>query len=220
MPFACGFALGEFLPQVDAAATRTSGSITALFLGTALSISSVKIVAMVVREMGFLRRNVGQVIVASAIIDDTIGWIIIAITFGLALHGSVELGVARLDVLGATLLFLGVSFTLGRRMVFWLIRWANDHFVSEAPVITAILVVMGAMALVTNAIGVHTVLGAFVAGILVGQSPILTRQIDEQLRGLIAALFMPVFFGVAGLSADLTVLKDPHLAAPDARPGR
>ena len=40
---------------------------------------------MVVREMDFLRRNVGQVIVASAIIDDTIGWIIIAITFGLAL---------------------------------------------------------------------------------------------------------------------------------------
>ncbi len=69
--------------------------ITSLFLGTALSISSVKIVAMVVREMNFMRRNVGQVIVASAIIDDTIGWIIIAITFGLALHGSVDLDVAR-----------------------------------------------------------------------------------------------------------------------------
>ena len=42
-------------------------------------------------------------------------------------------------------------------------------------------------------------LGAFVAGILIGQSPILTRHIDEQLRGLIVALFMPVFFGLAGL---------------------
>ena len=46
---------------------------------------------------------------------------------------------------------------------------------------------MGAMALITHLIGVHTVLGAFVAGILVGESPILTRQIDEQLRGLITA---------------------------------
>ena len=62
--------------------------ITSLFLGTALSISSVKIVAMVVREMNFMRRNIGQVIVASAIIDDTIGWIIIAIIFGIALHGT------------------------------------------------------------------------------------------------------------------------------------
>ena len=54
-------------------------------------------------------------------------------------------------------------------------------------------------------------LGAFVAGILVGQSPILTRHIDEQLRGLITALFMPVFFGLAGLGADLTILEDPKL---------
>jgi len=95
-------------------------------------------------------------------------------------------------VLG-TGIFLLVSFTLGRRFVFGLIRWTNDTFVSEAPVLTAILIVMGVMALATQLIGVHTVLGAFVAGILVGESPILTRHIDEQLRGLVAALFMPVF---------------------------
>ena len=67
------------------------------------------------------------------------------------------------------------------------------------------------MALITDMIGVHTVLGAFVAGILVGQSPILTRHIDEQLRGLIVALFMPVFFGLAGLSTNLTVLAQTDL---------
>jgi hypothetical protein len=67
------------------------------------------------------------------------------------------------------------------------------------------------MALTTSAIGVHTVLGAFVAGILVGQSPILTRHIDEQLRGLIVALFMPVFFGLAGLTTNLAVLANTDL---------
>jgi predicted Kef-type K+ transport protein len=71
---------------------------------------------------------------------------------------------------------------------------------------------MGLMALTTHFIGVHTVLGAFVAGVLIGESPILSKHIDEQLRGLILAFFMPVFFGIAGLSADLTVLKDPKLA--------
>ena len=110
-----------------------------------------------------------------------------------------------------TLLFLGVSFTIGRRIVFRLIRWTNDHFDSEFAVITVILLIMIAMALTTYAIGVQTVLGAFVAGVLVGESPILTRHIDEQLRGLIAALFMPVFFGLSGLGADLTILKDPGL---------
>ncbi len=95
--------------------------------------------------------------------------------------------------------------------MFRLIRWTNDRFQSELPVITAIVVVTGIMALTTNAIGVHTVLGAFIAGILVGQSPILTRHIDEQLRGLIVALFMPVFFGMAGLSTNLQVLANPNL---------
>jgi len=67
-------------------------------------------------------------------------------------------------------------------------------------VITTILLIMGAMAMTTHFIGVHTVLGAFVAGILIGESPILTKHIDEQLRGLIVAFFMPVFFGMAGLA--------------------
>jgi hypothetical protein len=133
-----------------------------------------------------------------------------AVTFGLAQHGGVDLAVVAQSVVG-TALFLVVSFTLGRRVVFFLIRWANDTLISEVPVITTILVVMGIMALITHAIGVHTILGAFVAGILVGQSPILSRHIDEQLRGLITALFMPVFFGVAGLNADLRVLEKPSL---------
>src|SRR5580704_10852218 len=86
LPFACGIALGALLPE-SLLPNPARRSITALFLGTALSISSVKIVALVVRDLGFLRRTVGQVIIASSILDDTIGWLIISVTFGLALHG-------------------------------------------------------------------------------------------------------------------------------------
>jgi K+:H+ antiporter len=209
VPFACGFALGQFLPE-QLLPHPEQRLITSLFLGTALSISSVKIVASVIREMGFLRRNVGQVILASAIVDDTIGWIIIAITLSLAAHGSLDWLSLAQGVLG-TALFLIASFTVGRRVVSRMIRWTNDHFRGEAPVIATIIFIMGGFALLTHVIGVHTVLGAFVAGILVGESSILTRRIDEQLRGLVAGLFMPVFFGLAGLSADLTILKSGEL---------
>ena len=160
-----------------------------------------------------MRRTVGQVILASAIIDDTVGWIIVAVIFSLALQGQVDALSVRKSVLG-TLAFMGVSLThRPPRRVLAVIRWVNDNFVSDFAVITAILLIMGAMATITDLIGVHTVLGAFVAGILVGESPILTKHIDEQLRGLIIAFFMPVFFGIAGLSADLTILKDPLLLA-------
>ena len=64
---------------------------TALFLGVALSISTIKIVAMVVHEMNFMRRDLGQIIVASAIIDDFIGWIIVAVVFGIARGGSIPI---------------------------------------------------------------------------------------------------------------------------------
>jgi Kef-type K+ transport system membrane component KefB/nucleotide-binding universal stress UspA family protein len=209
VPFVCGVALGEALPE---AMLPDPGKrlITSLFLGTALSIASVKIVATVIREMNFMRRTVGQVILASAIIDDTIGWMITAVIFSLALQGHVDMLSLAQSVLG-TLAFMGLSLTIGRRVVFIIIRWVNDVFASDFAVITAILLIMCAMALITDLIGVHTVLGAFVAGILIGESPILTRHIDEQLRGLIMAFFMPVFFGTAGLSADLTILKDPSL---------
>ena len=210
VPFICGFGLGEMLPA-ELLPKPDARLVTAIFLGTALSISSVKIVAMVVREMNFMRRDLGQIIVASAILEDTIGWVIIAIAFGLASAGTIDAWSVGRAVLG-TALFMAASLTVGRRIVFSLIRWANDNFESEFPVITTILVVMVAMALTTQLIGVHTVLGAFVAGILIGESPILTRHIDEQLRGLIVALFMPVFFGLSGLSADLTVLRSPDLA--------
>ena len=211
VPFACGVALGELLPD-SILPDPGKRLITALFLGTALSIASVKIVATVIREMNFTRRTVGQVILASAIIDDTVGWIITAIIFSLALQGQVDAFSVAKSVLG-TLIFMGLSFTIGRRVVFSIIRWVNDTFVSEFAVITAILLIMCVMATITDLIGVHTVLGAFVAGILIGESPILTRHIDEQLRGLIVAFFMPVFFGTAGLNADLTILKDPSILA-------
>jgi Kef-type K+ transport system membrane component KefB/nucleotide-binding universal stress UspA family protein len=210
VPFACGFALGEYLPA-ELLPKPDARLVTAIFLGTALSISSVKIVAMVVREMNFMRRDLGQIIVASAILEDTIGWVIMAVAFGLASAGTVDMWTVGRAVIG-TALFMVASFTVGRRIVFSLIRWANDNFQSEFPVITTILVIMVAMALTTQLIGVNTVLGAFVAGILIGESPILTRHIEEQLRGLIVALFMPVFFGLSGLSADLTVLRRADLA--------
>lgn len=209
LPFICGYALGEYLPD-NLLPDPHRRIMTSLFLATALSISSVKIVAAVLREVDFLRRDLGQVILASSILDDTIGWIILALIGGLAAHGTVQLTSLVLSVSG-TALFLAVCFTVGGAWVARIIRWSNDSFIMEMPVISVILVLMFVLALLTNFIGVQTVLGAFVAGIMIGQSPILTKHIEEQLRGLIVALFMPVFFGVAGLSVDLKVLADPRL---------
>ncbi len=204
VPFLCGSLLGALLPD-SMLPHPERRLITTLFLGTALSISSVKIVALVVRDLGFLRRTVGQVILAASILDDTIGWIVMSVTFGLALHGAIDLSGAMHSILGAAL-FLALSLTVGRRVVFGVLRWSNDTLASEMANITTIVVITGLLALLTNALGVHFVLGGFVAGLLLGQSPMLTRQLSAQLRGLIIGLFMPVFFTLVGLTIDVAAL--------------
>jgi Kef-type K+ transport system membrane component KefB/nucleotide-binding universal stress UspA family protein len=209
IPFAIGFALGEYLPT-ELLPDPQKQLITALFCGIALSISSVKIVAMVVRGIGFTHRRVGQVLLAAAVVDDTVGWIILAAILGLAERGHIDAR-AIMQTMAGTVIFLLLSFTLGRRLVSFVIRVANDYLLGELAVITVVLVIMVLFALATDALGVHTVLGAFVAGMVISHSPILTRHIDTQLRGLTVAFFMPVFFGLAGLSADLSVLRQPEL---------
>jgi Kef-type K+ transport system membrane component KefB/nucleotide-binding universal stress UspA family protein len=210
LPFALGVALAYALPG-SAIPMHENRLVTALFLGTALSISSVKIVAMVLIDIGAMRRDLGQLILATAILDDTIAWIIIAVIAGIAAHGQVDVATVGMSLAG-TAIFLAVSLTVGQRLVARTIVWVNDHMTIDVPVITAIIVIMLAMSLVTELIGVHTALGAFIAGILIGRSPILTEQIENQVRGFVFAFFSPVFFAVAGLGMDLRTLYDPTLA--------
>jgi Kef-type K+ transport system membrane component KefB/nucleotide-binding universal stress UspA family protein len=209
VPFACGVLLAYALPQ-DLIPSPAARLVTALFLGTALSISSVKIVAMVLMEVGAIRRDLGQLILATAILDDTIAWVMIAVIAAIAAHGTVSLANVGASVAG-TAVFLALSLTVGRGLVARIIRWSNDNMTIEVPVITVIVLVMLVMALSTELIGVHTALGAFVAGMLVGQSPILTEHIEGHLRGFIIAFFSPVFFAVAGLNMDLSTLLNPTL---------
>ncbi|MEI7871995.1 MAG: cation:proton antiporter [Alphaproteobacteria bacterium] len=209
VPFACGLLLVYFLPA-DLLPNPAARLVTALFLGTALSISSVKIVAMVLMEVGAIRRDLGQLILATAILDDTIAWVMIAVISGIVTQGAVSFAGIGASVAGVAI-FLALSLTVGRRLVARIIRWSNDNLQTEVPVITAILIIVLSMALATDLIGVHTALGAFVAGMLIGQSPILTEHIEAQLRGFIIAFFGPVFFAVAGLGMDLTTLFHPQL---------
>ena len=171
VPFACGVALGEFLPD-SMLPDPGKRLITSLFLGTALSIASVKIVATIIREMNFMRRTVGQVILASAIIDDTVGWMIIAVIFQPCAARPCRRRSALAKSVIGTVAFMGVSLTIGRRIVFLYHslgqrhlrqRLCGDHRNPTDHVRDG--------ALSPIAIGVHTVLGAFVAGILIGESP-------------------------------------------------
>src|SRR6185436_9698004 len=110
VPFACGVGLAYALPEA-LMPNPAAQLVTALFLGTALSISSVKIVAMVLMEVGAIRRDLEQLILATAILDDTIAWVMIAVIAGMAAHGAVSYVNVGASVAG-TLIFLALSLTM------------------------------------------------------------------------------------------------------------
>ena len=209
LPFVSGFFVAQLLPD-SVLPDPSHRLLTSLFVATCLAVSSVKIVAMIILESGFQRRTLGQLILATAVVDDTVGWITVGAIAGAASRGTFDPRAVGATVAG-TLAFLAIAFTVGRRWVARAIRWTNDNTRSDFAVMTLILVFMCGMALLTEGLGVHTSLGAFVAGILIGQSPLLSRRLEGELRGPIVALFAPVFFTLAGRSIDLRILGNTQM---------
>src|SRR5882672_7872121 len=90
VPFVCGVTLAYLLPA-SLMPQPTARLVTAMFIGTALAVASVKIVAMVLMEVGAIRRDLGQLILSTAILDDTIAWVLVAVIAGIAAQGEVSL---------------------------------------------------------------------------------------------------------------------------------
>jgi Kef-type K+ transport system membrane component KefB/nucleotide-binding universal stress UspA family protein len=209
VPFALGAGLGYVLPASLLTAPE-SRLVLALFLGTVLSVSSVPVIAKILLDMRLLRRNVGQFILAAALAHDTVGWIILGVVASLAAGGKLDMGVVARTGIG-TLLFLLFCATLGRVLVRRTLRWVNDHLHVDQALMTAVVVLMMLFAATTQLIGVHAVLGAFVVGILLRETPVVNDRVLHPLETVTTAIFAPIFFAAAGLHVNLGVLADPRL---------
>lgn len=207
LPFACGFALGMVFPQA-----MIPGSIErpvfALFISTAMSITAIPVIARILMDLGIAKTRVGVVVIASALADDTVGWVMLSIVAGLATGGVESMAIARTVAL--TIGFVGLAFTVGRRATLALLTFSRRSKLPYAELSGMFMMVLASGA-VTQAIGVHLVLGVFVAAILIGQDPDLTEESTSALRGVGMGIFVPVFFASVGLKVDLTSLRGPAL---------
>ncbi|MGI9018122.1 MAG: cation:proton antiporter [Euzebya sp.] len=209
VPFATGFGLALVLP--DSFVNDMSQQLTfALFLGTAMSISAIPVIAKVLIEMRIIRRDIGQLTLAAGMIDDTVGWILLSIVAGLAGSGTVSLAAAGTSVL-TVIGFLVVAFTLGGVIVGKLIRWVSKVQPGEGPLLTTLIVLALIFAAVTQSLGIEAVLGAFVLGILAGRVRRVDHRIVHTLESITLAVFAPVFFASAGLKVDLRTLSQPRV---------
>ena len=211
VPFATGITLGFMLPK-EFNAKPDQQLVFALFIGTAMSISAIPVIAKVLMEMNVIRRDIGQVTLAAGMIDDTVGWILLSVVAGMARSGSVKIGSAVTAVVSVVGV-LAFSFLLGKRLVTRVIRAVDNRVGGDMVKITALMVMVLAFASLTQALHLEAVLGAFIVGVLVGQVKRFDAAPRHAFEQVALGVFAPVFFAASGLRVDLSELFEVKVLA-------
>jgi Kef-type K+ transport system membrane component KefB len=207
VPVLAGVGLGLALPDVFVGGT-TERLVFALFMGTALGISALPVIAKILSDLDLMRRNVAQVLIAAAMADDIAGWVLLGMVAGLAKSGAVDAAQLAITIAGLAI-FLLVAFTLGQRAVDALLRTVRVRGWGAPAHLTAVLLVALAAGAATHSLGLEAVFGAFIAGIVLGRSRYHDSDVIESIDGVTRSFFAPLFFATAGLRVDLGLLRDP-----------
>lgn len=208
VPFITGFGLGWLLPETFLA-DPAKRLVFSLFIATAMSISAVPVIAKVLMDLNLIRRDIGQVTLAAGMTDDTIGWILLSVVSGLASSGQFDFSTVLKSV-GAAVLFLAIAFTVGRTVVDQILRWVDDWIGGATASLSVVLILSLFAAALTHKLGLEAALGAFVFGILAGESRRFSREAGHTLEVITAGFLAPIFFATAGLKVDLLKLLVPQ----------
>jgi Kef-type K+ transport system membrane component KefB len=201
IPFASGFAVAWYFPEwFETTAGTEQHFLFALFLGTALSISALPVIARILMDMNLFRTNIGMIIIASAMFNDLVGWLIFSFILSVVGQGSsgAEIGYTILYILsfGAFMLFIG------RRLINRALPWIQTKLSWPGGVLAMSLGLCLLSAAFTESIHIHAILGAFIAGIAIGDSVHLREQAREIIHQFVTNFFAPLFFVSIGLKVN------------------
>lgn len=187
-------------------------TVPALFAGAALTATSIGITAKVMQDLGCLQSPEGQTILGAAILDDILGIIILAVVINVVKQGTVE---------PSTIIYLviiAVAFILGaialKQFFGPQLMAIADQFQSPGALLIIAVVFMSFMAFIADAIGLEAILGAFAAGIVLGQTE-KSEELDDLLKPYIYTA-TTIFFVSIGAKTDLSVINP---AIPENREG-
>ena len=201
VPLAAGTALAwAFLPASPAT------PVLALLVGTTLSVTALPATVKVLAELGQLRSAAGKLVVSAAVFDDIIGLFLLALLVAYVDTG----GAPELAQIGWLLLkviaFFAVTVLLGAHVYPHISRHMGTMR-AAALEFSALVAVAAAYGLLAEGLGMHWILGAFVAGLFfepsrVGHQPY--NGIRLITNGVTAGVLAPLFFAYIGLLVDIT----------------
>jgi Kef-type K+ transport system membrane component KefB len=202
LPLAGGVTVALLLPAsfMGAAGHRSS---LVLVVAAAMAVSSLPVIARIMTEMGLTRRDVGQLSIASATVNDCVGFVMLAAA--VALVGGAGPTKLIVAIVGLVAL-VAVLSVVGQRVLDAALRRTRRHGPDIAAGIGVCVTLTMAVAAMAQAFGVDAALGAFLSGIVLGRSRLVPPRVLEVLDWMSSAVFAPLYFATAGLSVDVTLL--------------
>ncbi len=173
-----------------------------LFVGAALTATSVGITARVLQDMGQLASRVARVILGAAVLDDIGGMLVLAVVSGLT-AGAAVTGSQIMVLLGTAVGALAVAFVLARSAVqrFRPRLYSFTRASNERVLFALALALCLGFAALAEVIHLAAIIGAFFAGVIFAElreAPQLRRAMEP-----IYDFMVPIFFVMMGAKVDL-----------------
>lgn len=208
-PWVAGFVAAAGIPMLLGREPGADWLSFAMFFGTAMSISALPVIAKTLMDLNLYRTDLGMVIVAAAIFNDLIGWIIFAIVLGMT---SAAEGTGHGFHIGHTiwmvLAFAVLMLTVGRWIIHRILPWIQAHTSWPGGVLSFALTAALFCAAFTEWIGVHAIFGAFIFGVALGDSSHLREQTRATIDRFISFFFAPLFIAGIGLKVNFVAHFD------------
>src|SRR6202012_1402621 len=193
-PFIVGFiAAWYFYQQIFASGANQL--ISALFFGTALSITALSVITKILMDLNILKTKIGNLVLTSAMIDDFLGWVLFSAILQMMNSGK---GTGSFWPVLMVIVFAGLMITVVRWGINKLLFIAQKYL-KIGRVITLAICLCFTGAIVTEYLGVRAVFGAFLVGVAIGDSPYFTDRHKLILHQFTVNIIAPLFFASIGL---------------------
>ncbi|MBZ0183612.1 MAG: cation:proton antiporter, partial [Melioribacteraceae bacterium] len=181
--------------------------IFSFFIGTALAISALPVIARTLMDLKLFKTKMGMTIMAAAMFNDLMGWIIFSIFLGLV--GSSSHGGTVWETIGFTLLFTFIVLIFVRKLFDKSLPYIQSRLSWPGGILAFVMVSSLVGAILTELIGVHSIFGAFIIGVALGDSVHLSEKTKFIVHQFITNIFAPLFFVSIGLKVNFIQAFDP-----------
>jgi len=177
----------------------------ALFLSVAASITAISVVARVLGDLGISKTPKGSLAISACAINDIFGWFLFTVVMSLLTShtkSAVELVSTALGIIG----FVVLSLTVGAQVLSAALRWVKSTSLPQPAAAQTLIVSAGLLCgAITQWLGIHAILGFFLAGTMAGSAKGVSDDLLNSVSDTLHAIFVPLFFATLALKIDFLV---------------